>query len=138
VAEVTPPWWRDNGQVSGPTTFPIRYGLFRPLLSGLGMGPAFSSVTVDADALRVRMGWAFRSAVPRASVIGVSRHTGLVGGIGVHGWRGRWLVNGSMRGLVEIEIDPPARSRVMGLPVRLRTLRVSVESPEALMAALGR
>lgn len=58
--------------------------------------------------------------------------------IGVHGWRGRWLVNGSRRGLVTIEIEPPARARVIGFPVRLRRLDVSVDEPEALVASLSR
>ena len=119
-------------------TFPIRYGVFRPLLSVLGAGPAFSRVQVEGDRVRVRMGWLFRADIPRTSIAGVHRYSGLVGGIGVHGWRGRWLVNGAARGLVTIDVDPPARARVGGVPVRLRTLQVSVESPQELMAALGR
>lgn len=73
-----------------------------------------------------------------ASVTAARPYSGLVGGIGVHGWRGRWLVNGAARGLVTVEIDPPARARVLGVPVRLRTLCVSVESPEELISALNR
>jgi hypothetical protein len=117
-------------------TFPFRYGLFRPVLSAFGAGPAFSSITLDGDCLRVRMGWSFHAEVPRRSIAGATPHRGLVGGIGVHGWRGRWLVNGAASGLVTIAIDPPARARVLGVPVRLRELCVSVESPEALIAAL--
>jgi hypothetical protein len=59
-------------------------------------------------------------------------------GIGVHGWGGWWLVNGSVAGIVRIEIDPPARARVLGVPVRLRILEVSMQDPEALVAALSR
>ena len=124
--------------MAAPQTFPFRYGLFRPLLSVLGMGPAFSAVTIDEDRLRTRMGLWFSADVPLSSVTGASRYRGLVGGIGVHGWRGQWLVNGSARGVVQIEIDPPAPARVMGLPVRLRKLAVSVKSPEELIAVLGR
>ncbi|MDQ4070210.1 MAG: hypothetical protein M3203_12185 [Actinomycetota bacterium] len=119
-------------------TFPIRYGLFRPLLSVLGMGPAFSRVDIEGGVLRVRMGWWFSADVPLASVTGARRHRGFVGGIGVHGWRGWWLVNGSARGIVSIDIDPPARARVMGVPARLRKLDVSVKSPDELVAALQR
>jgi len=118
--------------------FPLRYGLFRPLLSVLGAGPAFSGVVIDGDRLRARMGWSFRADVPLASITAARSYDGPVYGIGVHGWRGRWLVNGATRGLVDVEIDPPARAHVVGVPVCLRTLRVSVESPEQLIAALGR
>lgn len=107
------------------------------MLSALGAGPHFSAVEVDELRLRARMGWAFRAEVPLESVTAVRPYTGLVTGIGVHGWRGRWLVNGAASGLVDIDIDPPARAYVLGVPVRLRTLRISVESPESLIAALG-
>jgi hypothetical protein len=117
-------------------TFGFRYGVFRPLLSVLGGGPGVSSVELGADELRVRMGWWFSADIPRSSITGVSPYRGMVGGIGVHGWRGRWLVNGAAKGIVTIDIDPPARARVMGVPVRLRTLMVSVEAPEELIAAL--
>ena len=118
-------------------TFPIRYGVFRPLLSVLGMGSRFSSVAIDGAHVRVRMGWSFQADIPRSSITGAEASTGFVGGIGVHGGRGQWLVNGAANGLVTIHIDPPARGRVLGVPVRLRTLRVSVESPEELLAVLA-
>lgn len=117
-------------------TFAFRYGLFRPLLSVVGAGPRFSSVRIDGDQLRVRMGWSFRADIPLASITSVEPFTGLVGGIGVHGWRGTWLVNGAARGVVSIHIDPPVRARALGVPVRLRILQVSVEDPDALIAAL--
>ena len=117
-------------------TFPIRYGVFRPLLTVLGVGPAFSRVDVDGDTLHVRMGWAFSATVPLASVKDARPHRGVVGGIGVHGWRGWWLVNGSAKDIVTMDIEPPARGRVLGVPVKLRKLEVSVESPDELIAAL--
>jgi hypothetical protein len=52
-----------------------------------------------------------------------------------HGWRGRWLVNGSSKDIVELTIDPPVRAYVMGAPIDLRTLYVSVTDPQALIAA---
>ncbi len=122
--------------MTSPQTFPLRYGVFRPLLTVLGAGPAFSGVEVDGDRLRARMGWSFRADVPLTSITAVRAYEGSVYGIGVHGWRGRWLVNGAASGVVDIDMDPPARAHVVGVPVRLRTLRVSVESPEELIAAL--
>ena len=91
---------------------------------------------VDDDVVRVRMGFAFRAQFPRASITDVRSYWGVVGGVGVHGWRGRWLVNGSATGLVTMEINAPGRARVLGIPVQLRNLRVSVESPEELVAFL--
>jgi len=86
--------------------FAIRYGVFRPLLSVLGAGPRWSHVEVDAQRVRVRMGWSFRADIPRTSVTGAAPYTGLVTGIGVHGWRGRWLVNGAASGLVTAASTP--------------------------------
>lgn len=117
-------------------SFPIRYGVFGPLLSILGCGPRFSAVVVHADRLDVHMGWAFRADIARTAVAGVHEDTAFVGGIGVHGWRGRWLVNGAASGLVAIEIAPAARAWVCGLPVRVHRLRVSVEDPAGLLQAL--
>lgn len=117
--------------------FRIRYGALKYLMIALGGGPGVSGLTIDGDSLRVRMGWLFRAQVPMSSVRGTRPDDQMVGGIGAHGWRGNWLVNGSMKGIVRIEIDPPAKAKVMGIPQRLTTLRVSVEEPEALMAALS-
>ena len=118
--------------------FPMRYGMFRPLLTVMGAGPKYSKVEIDGDHLRVRMGPLFKAEVPLASITSVGPDTQMVGGIGAHGWRGNWLVNGAASGIVRIEIDPPARAKVTGVPVRLRILRVSMESPEELIAALRR
>ena len=67
-----------------------------------------------------------------------NRAHGLVGGIGVHGWRGRWLVNGAATGLVAITVDPAVRAWAVGVPVKLRELTLSLEDPDALVGALGR
>lgn len=118
-------------------TFEISYSWWaRPLFLVLGMGPRWSSVEVSPTELRVRMGWAFRAVIPRSAVGSATRYHGLVLGWGVHGWRGRWLVNGSARGIVSIEIDPPTPARVLGVPIGLRRLDVSVDEPDGLIAAL--
>jgi hypothetical protein len=117
--------------------FPIRYGVFRPLFSVMGAGPRFSGVTVDGDMLRVRMGWMFRAEVPLSAITEVKPHKGFVGGIGVHGGRGWWLVNGGIKGIVDITVDPPAQARVLGVRARLKRLQVGVQSPEELQAVLS-
>jgi hypothetical protein len=45
-------------------------------------------------------------------------------------------VNGSSQNIVRVDVDPPARGYVLGFPVRLRQLRVSMVDPNALVEAL--
>jgi hypothetical protein len=106
-----------------------------PLTVPFGLGPRHSDVRVEGDSLHVSMGWGFQSKVPLASITEAKPYTDRVTGWGVHGWRGRWLVNGSGKGLVEFTIEPAATAKVMGVPVALRALCVSVTDPEALIAA---
>jgi hypothetical protein len=115
--------------------FDFRFGVWRWLLAVLGMGPRRSHVDLGPASLEVRLGWAFRASIPRSSIAGVRRHGDTWWGIGVHGGRGRWLVNGSVRGIVAVDLDPPVRARVVGFPVTLRTLLVSLDDPDAFVAA---
>jgi hypothetical protein len=70
-------------------------------------GPGVSGVEVDPSKIRVRMG-SFKLDIPRSSVRSVRRSDAQVRGTtGVHGRAGRWLVNGSTEGLVELAIEPP-------------------------------
>jgi hypothetical protein len=121
------------------TRYRIRYakGLL-PLFSVLGLGRGLSTVELDADELRVGMGWALRARIPRSSIVGAGRSRPIWWAIGVHGdFHGDWLVNGSSQGIVWIRIDPPARGRVLGVPVKLRRLGLGLEEPEGFLAALA-
>lgn len=107
-------------------------------------GPGVSGVEVSADAIKVRMG-SFKLDIPRSSVRSVQRSQAKVGATsGVHGGRGRWLVNGSADGLVEMAIDPPSRitpsmDTLYGLvPSRVNQLTVSLEDPDGFIAAVQR
>jgi hypothetical protein len=100
------------------------------------MGPAFSRLRVGDGVLQVRMGWAFGASVPLSVIKAAFRRKNAWGGVGVHGWKGRWLVNGSVAGIVRICIDPETRARMSGFTVRLHTLDVSVEDPDGLIAAI--
>jgi hypothetical protein len=80
----------------------------------------------------------FSTQIPLSSVTNAAPYHGMVTGWGAHGWRGRWLVNGSSKGIVELTVDPPARAYVLGFPIKLRTLRVSVTDPDALIDACTR
>jgi hypothetical protein len=107
------------------------------LFKVLGMGPAHSGAWVGPESVRVVMGWAFRATIPRSAVRKIMPDSDAVTGWGVHGWRGYWLVNGSSSGLVRIEIEPAADASVVGIPVKLKTLRLSVTSPGELIDELG-
>lgn len=118
--------------------FGISYGSFnRALLTVLGMGPERSHVTVSDDTVTVRMGWAFRSDIPRTAVTSSRLDDDKIWGWGVHGWGAKWLVNGSSSGVVRLDLDPAVPSKVGPFGVGLRVLRVSVEEPNALVAELA-
>lgn len=107
-------------------------------LLAIGLAPTGSRyVELDDDRLRVRMGATFRADVPRSAVRAVGPDTGAVTGYGAHGWAGRWLVNTSDRGLVRLQVEPRGRGQLLGVPVTLRVLRLSLARPEAFLAALG-
>jgi len=103
-----------------------------------GMGPKRSGVRIDDDVMHVWMGWGFSADIPLSSITSATNDNEPGLGWGVHGWRGKWLVNGSRKGVVKLTIDPPVRARVVGANVQLRTLLVSMEDPSALIAACAR
>lgn len=117
--------------------FPIQFDAWYGILStALFLPPSSSYVEVNGGEVRVRMGWAFRSCFPKAVVTLVAEMHERPLSRGVHGFAGRWLVNGSGRGILTIDLTPTQRGYVMGFPVRLRQLMVSVAEPAALAAAL--
>jgi hypothetical protein len=128
------------GFVTDPSLrFPIRFHPVNAVLMRVvGMSRTRSYVEVDGDVVRVRAGLAFRADIPRASIRAVEPRPYVWSAYGVHGWSGRWIVNGSGHGVVSLTVDPPAPARVLGLPVRLRELWVSLVEPDRLQAALAR
>ncbi len=119
--------------------FPIRFDRwYRALSRGVLLPPSDAFVEVDGGEVRVRMAWAFRARFPRSAVASVAAHPRIPLSRGVHGWAGRWLVNGSGDGVLELALVPEQRARVLGFPVRLRTLLVSVDDPAGLRSALSR
>jgi hypothetical protein len=127
--------WHDPSMNSA--RIPIRFGRWKPLLIVFGWTPRRSYLEVDPDRVGVRMGWGFHADLPRRSIRSVRRVGNAVMSIGVHGWRGRWLVNGAYGPLVALEIDPPVRARACGIAVRLSELLVSVEDPDAVISQLS-
>lgn len=117
--------------------FPIRFDAwYRVLSSALLLPPSESYLDVSDDTITVRMGWAFDARFSRAAIAKASRCAKAPLSRGVHGFAGRWLVNGAGDRILELELQPPQRARVLGVPVRLRQLLVSVDDPEGLARKL--
>jgi hypothetical protein len=91
---------------------------------------------VSDEAVTVRMGWAFSARFPRSAVAATRRLESAPLSRGVHGFAGRWLVNGAGDRIAVLELSPTQRARVLGIPVRLRELLLSVDEPEALATRL--
>ena len=107
-----------------PGRFPIRFSSGNGILfRGLLISPSSSSVELDDDSIKVRLGWAFSARIPLTA--------------GAHGWGGRWLVNGAPDGIVDIELAERVRAFVAGFPIRLKVLSVSLDDPVGFLAALG-
>jgi hypothetical protein len=101
----------------------------------IGLGPKNSEVRVADGTLHVKMGWAFDAHIPLASITKAEAPKERAFTWGVHYSRGRWLVNGSRKGLVALTIAPTVQARAAGRSVKLRSLWVSVTDPDALIAA---
>ena len=116
-----------------PISFDRWYG---GLSSVLGLPPSTAYVDLHGDEVEVRMGWAFRARFPRAAIRSISWPARRPFSRGVHGFGGRWLVNGSGRGVVTLNLNPAQRAYVLGLPASLRELSVSMADAATLGAAL--
>ena len=101
------------------------------------LGGRHGAAVLDDEQLTVRYGIGFSARIPRSSLGPPTRHEGRVGGWGAHGWRGRWLVNGSSHGIVVLPVDPPQRAHVLGWPISLRELAMSLDDPDGFLAALA-
>ena len=109
-----------------------------PIMLLVGAGPSTASIAIEDDVLRVKMGWFwFRATVPLRSIVHARRSSSSWFAVGVHTdmMRG-WIVNGSPLGMVHLTIEPPADGRFAGLPIRMSNLWLSLEEPEAFVAAL--
>jgi len=118
--------------------FPIAYSTpMRLLLGSLGLGRSRAWVDVDDVSVDVRMGWAFRARFARSAIRAAAPSDRGVISQGVHGRNGHWLVNGTTRGIVRIDLAPDQQARAIGRRVRLSILELSVEDPDTLLRALS-
>jgi hypothetical protein len=107
--------------------------VIRALLAMLLIWPR---VEVTPSSLVVTLGWAFRTTVLRASITDVAAVPWRRVSIGAHGFRGRWLVNTASGPLVRVTLARPAAARVLGVPVRLRELTLSIDDVDAFLTDL--
>jgi hypothetical protein len=129
----------DESASQASARFPIRFDRWYEALSrALFISPSDSYVAIDGGHVTVRMAWAFEASFPCQAIARATPFDRQPVSRGVHGWRGRWLVNGSGVGILRIELSPGQRARVLGVPVGLRELLVSVDDPARLASALGR
>jgi len=121
-----------------PREFRLRYARWmRPILAATGMGPRWVKIELSDTDLTVRAGLWFTGIIPRSSIRAFGRQRDAWWAIGVHtDFRGAWLVNGSPRNIVMLTVDPPARARMAGISVKVKRLGLSLEDPDAFMAAL--
>jgi hypothetical protein len=106
----------------------------------LGGGPGRGGVEVDPTMLRVRVP-GFHLDIPRASVRSATRSEQQIRGTyGVHGGRGRWLVNGAYDGLVELAIEPPCytprNATTFFRKMEVSSLTISLVDPDGFIAAV--
>jgi hypothetical protein len=117
--------------------FPIRFtGWKGALLRSVLVPQRWSYVDIDGDVVRARMAWAFSTKFRRTNIASVALDKPVWLTAGVHGWRGRWLVNGAGKPIVAVRLHEAARAWVCGFPVRLRELHVSIEAADEFIAAL--
>ena len=117
--------------------FPIRIGRLKPLLVATGMTPSRCYLELHPELVRVRMSWGFQADIPRASIQEVRRVANAPHSIGVHGWRGHWIVNGASGPLVQLTLAPKVPARAVGMPIALSRLAVSVDDPDGLVGELA-
>jgi hypothetical protein len=111
----------DETPFPGVARFPIRFDRWYEALSrALFISPSDSYLAIDGGHVTVRMAWAFDASFPCSAVAATTPFDRRPVSRGVHGWRGRWLVNGAGVGILRIEFSPGQRARVLGMPVGLR------------------
>jgi hypothetical protein len=121
-------------------TYQIRYSRWLyAIFWAIGMGRRFSRAEVGPDELGVRMGWGFRARIPRSAISGARRYRDVWWAVGVHGDLRftSWLVNGSSKGIVVLDLEPPARGRTLGIPVKVKKLGIGLVDPEGFLATIG-
>ena len=110
---------------------------FRFLFTILGASASSDYVEVGTTTVRIRLGWLYHATIARSAITAVRHHADMYGGWGAHGWRGRWLVNGSSKGIIQLDLSPRQPARLLGVwPIALATVYVSLVEPDGFLAAM--
>lgn len=109
----------------------------KPLLWLFGGTDARSYVELDGDSVHIRFGFLFDERIPIKNIVEVERqHWPMLAGIG---WRTNLIdsiaVVGSHSNVVRLEISPRQWMKVL-LPVRVKSLYVSVDDPDTFVAEI--
>lgn len=112
----------------------------RAFFTLLGAGPSHAWIDVRPDEIHGRLGWVGDITIPRVSVVSVERvdHVPWWLGLGLHGFMGTWALNGTMGNAVKIEARSGARGRVLFVPMRPKTIYLSLEKPDEFVHELTR
>ena len=124
--------------MSNPHTFRIkRSGWARPLLVLFTATESRSTVEITATGVHARFGW-YRIEIPYDAIRSLQgANWPWYAGIG---WRTNFRsvigLIGAYDGVVEIVVDPPVRTRLLGIPFRVQRFYVSLDEPDRFVQAL--
>jgi hypothetical protein len=108
-----------------------------PVLMIFGATQSRSYIQIDPDTVTVRLGW-YRVVLRRDEIEYVDEDT--FPWFGGYGWRTdfrrRLGFIGALSPIVMFRLSEPRRARLLVIPITYRELYVSVDSPEALRAAM--
>ena len=111
--------------------FPVKFDKWYKILSSaLFLFPSSSYVDVDGEEVRVQMEWAFRSCFAKAAIVSAAETHEKKFSRGVHGFAGRWLVNGSGQGILTIS-DIKSTRLCHGISRSLRTTHAKCRKPSS-------
>ena len=114
-----------------------RAAWLRPLLVLFTATDSRAWVELAPEGLRARYGW-YTTTIPYDAIV-VAGHDDWpwYGGLG---WRTNFrsvlALNGSYRGIVKLAVDPPQRTRLLGIRFGLRELYLSLEDPDRFLRDL--
>ena len=117
--------------------FAIKRGAWRPLLALLGGTKRRSYVELTDEELTLSFGF-LEETMPRSHVVQAREARWPVwGGVGWRMGPGTLGLIGALSGIVELELEPPHRTRVLWIPLDYHRVFISLEEPAAFLRALA-
>lgn len=111
----------------------------RIVLTVLGAGPSQSWADIRPDEVHAQLGWTGSLTIPRVSIVSAERidHVPWWLGFGLHGFMGIWAFNAAMGNAVKIKARSGARGRILFVPLRPKTIYLSLEKPDEFVHELN-